>query len=267
MLVKQHSGPAPHPTTVPNHPPYQPQLSTGVHDSQHAGKTPYSSDHVQLDAPLSSAHIATSELNPTFSDAQGSAWSDDCFMEAYQHYFIPSNIDDFIPCSIDDFIPCSIDDFIPRNIVDYDPSSPEDSDYLDWYLPPAPPTKPIDLPPLQHVDSAEYEYTQYAHTFFPSGVPEEAYSAMHASPPAPLCSHSELAQGLQLAPHNFANYYTPSSTPSGVARVVSAASDTTVYATASNNCSGVATHTQISLRPTHKMSPPRRTNACASSSI
>ncbi len=163
-----------------------------------AGRDPCSSRHVQLDclyapavassarpesnAALSSAHIAMSEPDPNFSAAQSSVWSEDRFMAAYQHYFVPCNNDD-----------C-------------DAGSPQDSDYLDWSIPSAP-TQPIDLPPLEHIDSAEYAYTQYAHTLFPSAVPEEAYTAMHVSPRASLSSYLELAQAARFAPYNFADDY------------------------------------------------------------
>ncbi|PIL25271.1 hypothetical protein GSI_13160 [Ganoderma sinense ZZ0214-1] len=197
------------------------------------------SENPRVSAATPSAHVAP-EHKPAHPLAQGSIWSEDAFIKAYQAFFLPRRIDNpdskgpapgprptprdspnmttrqangglepdtyaTTPTVTDSVVPTTGSRSGTDEQRPHDASSTQlrGNDYLDWSIPPAMVVEPIDPQRFEELEAAAaagYEHTLYLQAILPSTLPEAIYMDMHSSPLVRQTSHSEPAGALECSP-------------------------------------------------------------------
>ncbi|PIL25309.1 hypothetical protein GSI_13198 [Ganoderma sinense ZZ0214-1] len=206
-------------------------LKTGYGHSVSSSTSPSSvwSDNARASAVAPSVRGAPYH-RPAWRDTQGSIWSEDDFIEAYQAFFFPRPTDDHeskglvptlrstprepnvigrqtdgglelaagyvtTPSVTDSAIATTGSGMEEQRPHDVRVTEVEGSDPMDWSIPHmvVTPIDPQRLKDLEVAAAAGYAHTLHLQSLLPSEVPETAYAAMHPSPPAARSSYSELA--------------------------------------------------------------------------
>ncbi|KAM5544254.1 hypothetical protein V8D89_001914 [Ganoderma adspersum] len=167
------------------------------------------------------------EHNPASPAGQGSIWSEDNFIAAYQSFFLPHPIKDLnSPAQALGLIHHDLHSATAQQANDgptleayetkptctdattatvgYTCTTKESGNLIDWTLRlmAVAPADPQQSEALKMAATAGYARTLNLHrSLIPSGVPEEAYAAMHPSPPTVQSSDSELAHALECRPN------------------------------------------------------------------
>ncbi|KAM5544253.1 hypothetical protein V8D89_001913 [Ganoderma adspersum] len=187
----------------------------------------------QVSAATPSALIAP-EHNPASRAGQGSIWSEDDFIAAYQAFFLPCPISDSRspaqalgpihhdpdnataqqanggPALEANMTKPTCTDSATATVSYACATKLEDGEPIDWSLRlmAVAPADPQQSEALKMAATAGYARTlNLQRGLISSGVPEEAYAAMHPSPPKIPSSYSELAHALECTPHPSTRIY------------------------------------------------------------
>ena len=195
-----------------------PDLETSYNPSGSSTSSPtvkFESSRVSVAVP---SPLVAPKPKPEWPAGQGSIWSEDNFIAAYQAFFLPHPIKDS-SSPAQDLGPIHHDlDTTTVQQANSDPTLEdramkpisyvsqtwlENGDLVDWTLRlmPVAPVDPQQSEALKIAATARFAHTlRLQRSLISSGLPEEAYAGMHPSPPKIPSSYSELAHASVCSP-------------------------------------------------------------------